>query len=144
MQTGPSPVAFMMNRKWLALCWVGWLGTAALARGQSPSPPAPIPAASAIAPDDANVALRNTLSHRYVALVLRFQAWRKRADAFNRRYGGLELDADSPEAKEGSVEEASLAQESREYQAEAEKFKREVGLLRLRPAGGPVATAPSP
>jgi len=96
-------------------------------------PPPVVPSLSAIADDDANLALKKNLDERYRGLWQRFQSWQSEATAYNSRYGGRSLDADSPEAQAGAAEQARLAGVLKDYEHDTELYKAELATLRLEP-----------
>jgi hypothetical protein len=113
----------------------GILGCAVLANA-APSPPVEVPALP-LNPAGATLqTYRQDLEQQRALIMERYQKWKTRADAFNEKYVGHEFDEDSPEAKDGAIEQAWLSQEGQDYQRLANAFKAKVGklteLLRLR------------
>jgi hypothetical protein len=119
------------------------MGAMSLAKAQTP--PITVPAESQIVADDANLALKKDLDQRYQTLLQEFNKWNADATAFNGKYGGKNLDADTQEAKEGLAEQARVSQALQAYQSEADQFKNDVGRLRLAsptPIGNSAVTLP--
>ncbi len=96
-------------------------------------PPVIVPAESALVDDAANLALKRSLDERYEALLQRFRKWEAEAAAYNSRYGGRTFDAGSPEADAGAAEQARLSRILQDYERDAERFRADVGTLRLEP-----------
>jgi hypothetical protein len=125
----------MFQRIMILLC-LGLMGAMSPAKAQTP--PVTVPAESQIVADDANLALKKDLDQRYQALLQEFNKWNADATAFNGKYGGKNLDADTQEAKEGLAEQARVSQALQTYQSEADQFKNDVGRLRLESPGNRV------
>ncbi len=115
-----------MRKKLLMFLCAGFLGVVQLAVAQTPSAPVEVPSGCIAASDIATLSSKKDLDQRHNVLTERFQAWKARADAFNQKYAGREFDADSQEAKAGSVEQSRLSQEAQDYEHAAEVFKTDV------------------
>lgn len=122
----------MRHRLTILLC-IGLLGIMSQANAQTP--PVDVPAESQIVDDTTNLALKKDLDQRYQELSQRFNQWTADATAFNDKYGGKNLDADTQEAKDGLAEQARVTQELEDYQHAADQFKEDVDQLRLESPG---------
>jgi len=120
----------LLRRGLFALTGILLLGIPAFAAG-APKPPVRVPSEFRLAPDDANMAMKKALDLRYDELLVRYKAWVKRAEAFNKNYFGRKFDENSKEAKEGAAEQAWVARELQDYTTAADAFEAEVGKLRL-------------
>jgi hypothetical protein len=99
---------------------------------EAQAPPVTVPDESLLVPDDANMALKTSLDKQYELLAQRFTKWNTDATAFNDRYGGKNLDADTQDAKDGLAEQTRLSNALDVYSSDADQFKEAVNKLRLK------------
>jgi len=118
-----------MRKKILVFLCAGFLGTSPLAVAQTPLAPVAVPSVCESAAGNPSDSLKKDLDRRHDALTKRFQQWKVRADNFNQKYTGREIDVDSQEAKDGAAEQARLSQEAQDYVHAAKAFRNDVDKL---------------